>query len=199
TKRAAAPRDSHDISPRFTFYRPGGKVETLEVPVVSGSVTLDRTAENRRVASFEIVDPDERLIPKGKGDLLSPLGTRVLIERGVAGIKEFVPLGMFRIMSAETSDSAEGITTQVEAADYSSFLSRSAFIKNHYENGQNNAADRIEDMVAIHFPDGFPLKVKKTPTSDKIAKGMKEVGENVWSTITEYADSIGYEVFFDQK
>lgn len=85
----------------------GGELVLADVPVVSGSVTVDRTRTIQGSLSLVAASPDGTLVPSSYGSPLAPYGSVLNVRSGikagpVAG--ESVSLGWYRI---DSSDPAE--------------------------------------------------------------------------------------------
>jgi hypothetical protein len=92
---------SHAVTIRATVATAAGGIAT-DLPISGGSVTLDATSQVRGQATVTIADPT--LWPAAPTDILSPLGSEMLLEYGIAcpgsGI-EWVPLGVFVLSEAD--------------------------------------------------------------------------------------------------
>jgi len=84
----------------------GGSVVAANLQVTSWSLTWDATGNQvcQGRATLTVADPDGTLSPWGMGDPLGPGGSRVQLAwtSGASGIR--VPLGMWRIRSAQPSE-----------------------------------------------------------------------------------------------
>lgn len=55
----------------------------MQLPIVAGSVSADRTSAQMRQFSATLADPDGSLTPADMSAILAPFGTRAQIWRGV--------------------------------------------------------------------------------------------------------------------
>jgi hypothetical protein len=116
-------RESHVIAGKVTLLFPDAG--SVDVPIEAGSVTIDRTAQNRRTGSVTIpwtLDAGENL---GLDLRTLPLGGWALVYRGLRyadGSLELVQLGRFRVESvtwrtSDTSASLELTDRMAQVAD----------------------------------------------------------------------------------
>lgn len=91
-------------------YQTGGEPTGTEIPILSGDVALDGTADVRGTLELT-TGGDDAPFPRGRDQLLAPYGNEVFVRRGVDrgsnGI-EWVPLGYYRIEAAEQDDAHDG-------------------------------------------------------------------------------------------
>lgn len=71
----------HTAAPRVRVFR--DDIEYTALPIHSGSVDVDKYANIRRRFRCQVADPTGQLTPTGAKDLLTPLGTIFVIERGL--------------------------------------------------------------------------------------------------------------------
>jgi hypothetical protein len=72
---------SHQSVCRVDIIRNGSVV--MQLPIVDGSVTADRTAAQMRQFDATLTDPDGTLTPADMSAVLAPFGTRAQLWRGV--------------------------------------------------------------------------------------------------------------------
>lgn len=97
----------------------GGFVVVQNLDITTWSLTWDATSDSQvrqGRATLTVADPDGTLSPWGLGDALSPGGSRVQLAwvSGSSGIR--VPLGMWRIRSANPSENWRTYTTPTGVA-----------------------------------------------------------------------------------
>lgn len=98
--------ESHTPVTAVQLFLTDGRV--VDVEHTGGSVTVDRSQAIRRTCTVTIADPS--LIPVTPADQLATYGARLRVSRGVEygdGSSELVPLGVFRLDSAD-GDIGEG-------------------------------------------------------------------------------------------
>jgi hypothetical protein len=110
---------------RFTFSR-GGVTRVLEP--VSGSLTQDARRNARWDGRLSFAG--DSLLPRRPGDLLTPFGTRVVVELGLElldGSVSTVPYGTYEIASSRTRTEAGARTVEVGLIDVSDRVDRYRF------------------------------------------------------------------------
>lgn len=106
-------RSSHRMVARARLVAPGqtGVSPTgTEIPILGGDVRFDATAQVRSTVDLTTVWP----WPTANGDLFTPYGTELFVERGVVygdGVREWVSLGYFRIDAIDQADAPDGPVT----------------------------------------------------------------------------------------
>jgi hypothetical protein len=106
----ATVRGSHRMVARARLCTPGqvGTNPTgVEIPILSGDVQLDATAEVRATLGMTTAWP----WPSSSADLFTPYGTEVFVERGVVygdGTREWVSQGYFRLQKQEQNYAPDG-------------------------------------------------------------------------------------------
>lgn len=104
-------RGSHGMAVRarvVTTYQEGTDPDGTEIPIVSGDVQLDASAQTRSTVDMTTT-PD--LWPAAADDLLAPYGHELYVERGVrlgGGAVEWVSLGYHRIDTVEQENVPRG-------------------------------------------------------------------------------------------
>lgn len=110
----ATVRGSHQMASRATLVAPGQTGVTpvgIEIPIVSGDVKMDATADIR--ASLDLVTYDADWTAT-LDDALTPYGNEIFIERGIVygdGSTEWVSQGYFRIYNVEQNEAPDGTIT----------------------------------------------------------------------------------------
>lgn len=93
----------------------------LGLDVVSGTVTLDRTAGQRGRCDLTLAEP--LMMPTATAGLLSPYGYELSIKRGITyrdGTKELMPLGVYPIQ--QSSVDGVSLTTSASGVDRSQLV-----------------------------------------------------------------------------
>ena len=93
---------SHTSVVTADIYKAGVAI-ALNLPVVSGSVTIDGRAALRRRCTVTVLDVNGTFAPNDATDTLAPYGNEIVLKRGVPGT--LATLGVFRIGTASVSDS----------------------------------------------------------------------------------------------
>lgn len=163
------------------------------LPVEDGSVSIDEGSDVRRTARVTVADPS--LAPADIIDMLSPFGTEIRLRRGIAfpDAEELVPLGVFRIDSAEQSTYDGGV--DLELSDRTAYLQDARFLGPW----STPAGVRIVDEIATLVLDALP-DVEIYDLTDSDDETVAAVWErDRWEAITTLATSVGAEVIFDPE
>jgi len=168
----------------------GERVVSAPLPVVGGSVTLDRTA-----ASFGRLSVDVAAAALAAGDVLGPYGFELRVQRGVVyadGSRELVPLGVFPIQSSDVSVS--GSTVKVDALDRSQFAREAKLLDVHVVAAGTNYGVAIRDLIEAGVPGlsyAFASTEHVTPSLQFAA------GADRWATAQTMAAACGMDLWFD--
>ena len=188
----AAVARSHQIATRVDVLYNRLPVAT-DLKLISGSVTLDRTAAQRGRCSVVLAEP--LMIPSSTGGTLTPYGYELAISRGVrypSGVVELIPLGVFPIQTS----SLDGVTrlTSIEAIDRSQMVA-DARLEDAVSIAQGtNYATAIQTIIANAVSG---LTFNFTATSYTTPALVFEAQADRWATVLNMATSIGCELFFD--
>jgi hypothetical protein len=111
-----------DVGPSYSTDDPGSTLQ-----IISGSVTYDKSQEQRSQLQVQLVDPTGLMIPQTNEDLLTPWGNEIRAYRGIQypdGTRDYVLLGVFRISQNQIAE-AQGVPTMsITAYDRSWSISR---------------------------------------------------------------------------
>lgn len=104
-------RNSHTAISRVrvcSTYQTGTDPDGEEIPLISGSVSLDATADVR--ATADVTTDGVGRWPASPTDLFAPYGNELYVERGVevSGTREWVGLGYFRIDRPDQDSAPDG-------------------------------------------------------------------------------------------
>lgn len=106
----SALRGSHRMASRARLVgsgQVGVNPEGVEIPIISGDVTLDATAKVRATCDITTTAP----WPAEATDLLTPYGNEVFVERGIIygdEVTEWVSQGYFRLYSVDQTTAPHG-------------------------------------------------------------------------------------------
>lgn len=173
----------------------GSTVLYADVPIASGSVTLDRTADVR--GRVELALPaDAALVPDSITDLLAPNGNELRVRRGIqiGSTWEGVALGVFRITNVQVSDPER--TIKITGLDRSQVIREANFEDAYVIAPGTNYVTALAAMVtnaAAWIPMSFMTTTATTPTLiyDKVDEGGR------WKALQEMATALGGELFFN--
>lgn len=192
-------RQSHNIISYVTVT--GANGQTVRLDATDGNVSIDRTADIRRRCNITCVDPKGTFAPKSGSDLLTPTGTEIQVYRGVlypSGIEEVVSVGVFRLSKATVTDTTSAIGTPgivLEGYDRSRTVKRDAFTTPYTIAAGTNIIDAIQAILARTFDNLQYDSVSTALTAT--APMIYDTANDPWQAVTDLANSIGCEIFFD--
>jgi hypothetical protein len=187
---------SHQMAVRGTAYT--AALGTLsDLPISGGTVTADATSQVRRTATVQIADP--ALWPAHPLDVLSPLGSELLIEYGIVlpgvGI-EWVPViqgvisGAERVLPVSTGQGAVTLTL----ADRSSRVAEDRLDGPTQTLANATVVSEIARLIQLTLPS---VTVTDLTGSAQIANQIT-IARDKWADGVEVlATSIGAECFAD--
>lgn len=196
TRAVNTVRDSHSIHIyAAAFAAHGGVVDNL--PVVSGSVTVDATSQVRRIATVGIGQSD--LWPADPFSILSPLGSEMLISYGIIlpdGETEWIQLirGPITRVTRSVPVSGDDAAIIVDVADRSSKVAEARFDAPTQTIAGATTVAEIRRLITSVLPD---VTVFDLTGSTKLAPQMELERERWPDGIEKLADSISAEVFAD--
>jgi hypothetical protein len=160
--------------------------------VVSGKVTLDRTAAQYARCDVTFAEP---LILPTAGGLLTPYGCELALQRGITypdGTVEMMPLGVFPIQTA--TPEAVTLTTQIAAVDRSQLVADARLEDDYTIASGTNYASAILALIS----DGVPGLVYSFASTTYTTPSLTfPVQADRWAAAQGMATSIGCELFFD--
>lgn len=163
----------------------GGTVLENNVPVVSGTVTTDRSSNTRYTASAELAQYAWDTLP------LDVYGTRVRIRRGIESIgsRESVQVGEYQLYDFKRSRRG---SIPLTLKGLENLVIEDQFITPRTPPYGASTVDTIKALITESVPDA--VFVVLCSTDRKItATGAWE--KERWSAITKLADSIHVEVY----
>jgi hypothetical protein len=195
----AALEQSHAITVRGTVTTASGGTAT-NLPISAGSVTIDATSQVRSTATISIADPT--WWPADPLDLLSPLGSEILIEYGIVlpGVgTEWCPLGQFVISEADRTrpvSSGDGAIT-VSLVDRSYLVAEDRFdAPTQVGGGSTTAVAAITSLIT----DALPTVTVTDLTGSTQAAPSLDIQRERWADgIEALATAIGAECFADRR
>lgn len=163
-----------------------------------GSVTVSSaTGSARRTCSLTAVDDDGDLVIDDPTDPLAPYGNELALYRGVTSLPgELVPLGVFRIDSAEASWSGGGVQIAVNGTDRSAVVAADKFTD--YDSIYNGAPAlyALNQLVQPALPASQVYDFANVNTM--VTAQTYAPGDDRWAAAQELAAEIGCLLYFDQ-
>jgi hypothetical protein len=203
------------VQARFTPYVNGVPIsKPYTASMSNGTVTVARNSAQRRTANIvlELIPtvPVPILMPADPSSLLSPFGTEIFLETGIAStvggtgiasVATWIPLGLFTIVTTDTQDTTTNLVVSLTLSDRSFTISQRAFLQpyNIPAVGGNFSAEiqALLNMVWAQDPNALPLQYNITPTSETVPTASFNQGADPWTSAVQLATAIGYELFFD--
>lgn len=197
-------RYSHEV---FAFVDViGANNQTYRLHTTDGNVQEDRTADIRRRANINCVDPTGAITPTTADSILTPFGAQIRPYRGIKypdGTTEVVPLGWFFISKSQVSDVPGGASSStggtpgiaIEAYDAARKIQRAKFVSPYTIAVGTNVVAAIQAIIARTF-DNLEYDVIDTTVVTPAVLTF-DVDSDPWAAATGLATSIGCELFFD--
>jgi len=174
----------------------GNDVQIVDTVVDSGYVQLDNVAV-RRELHVTFVDADGVLTPASAKDLLSPKGTEMRVSRGLYladGTIEYVPLGVFGLISSQVRSHSEGTVLEVKGFDRVDAVRVRRFTEPWTVTGGTLVSTAIADIVASRIPN---VAVRITPTTYTTTEIVFARLSSPWDAVSTLASNAGMIAYFD--
>lgn len=186
---------SHSIAVRATATTAAFGV-VAGIPVAGGSVTADATSQVRRTATVTISDPTT-YFPANPLDVLSPLGSELLVEYGIVipgvGV-EWIPL-ITGVIQDGTRVLPNGDLT-ITLADRSSHVAEDVFTSPTQIGGGTTTYVQALTALITHM---YPSVVVLDSTGNSVVCPTLEVNKDRWADgVEQITLAIGAEAYFDQ-
>ncbi|WP_181009013.1 DUF5047 domain-containing protein [Streptomyces sp. SM12] len=170
-----------------------GATVAEDVPIVDGSVTVDRGSATRRSLSLTIPDPAD--LPGVETDPYAPYGQVLAVWRGVRyldGRTELVPVGRFRVESVSgdvhtgpLTISAPGIESEMQAEPIAGHTATAG-----------SAAAWIQGRLHYVRPDADLIN-RATDATWGLPRTTYAAGDDRWQAMTDVATASGAELYAD--
>ena len=181
------------------------------LPIVNGTVTIDRTAIIRRQLTVNVpatalnTANGQTWLPRSPSDYLHPAsGTELRVRRGIVlpnGTIETVPLGCFVIMSVAINDSGQGSVLQINAVDRSRIVSVNTWTDTYTVAAATNLGTALQALLTNRAP-LLPSLVIDSSLSGTLVGAQAVFGTNgngdPWNdAVTNLSDNAGAAFYFD--
>ena len=180
-----------------------------DLPVVSGSVTVDGQANVWRTASLEVANDDVRADGSAWADLLTAFDTQLRISYGVqtdydldnsSPTIEYVKVATIRVDRITLAQSSDVLT--VEASDDGSRVSEYPIYDPWPADGDDDldrsTIDTIKALITDCYPDTDPPTIADTGVTDAQWSNHAIFQNDRWECINKLAESIGAWVHVDE-
>ncbi|MHB8188925.1 MAG: hypothetical protein ACYDHP_00565 [Ferrimicrobium sp.] len=175
----------------------------ITYPVSSMSITLDRSAQQRRSASISLLlQPSELAGLAAWQHPLAPAGNEVvpfftLSAPGIAPMT--INLGTLPIVTTEATDTGSDLVVKVSASDRSWLLNEAKLLSPYSIPSGSSIAEAIADLAGQAWKGRGILPLALQPTNAMIPStgAIVKAGKSWWAGMTELADAAGWELYLD--
>lgn len=181
--------ESHTPVSMVELFRTDGRVEELEH--TGGQVTADRGSAVRRTCTVTLADT--ALLPRSPRDRLTVYGSRLRVRRGIRfpdGTVETVPLGLFRLDSAEGDVDTGPVTLQGKSLEC--VVADDKFTSPYKASG--TAVGAVTALIQRSLPS---TAVVSRVTDAAIGPRVFDIEADAWAAAQECAAAVGAEVYAD--
>ena len=187
------------ISAHVNIMRQGIVID--DVPLETGSVTLDRTAAVRRSCSLTITPQGASSVDLSWKDSLAAAGNEVRpwwVMTYPDGTTDEVSMGTFTIIDTSMVDSGIDLTVKVAGQDRSWLMGQNKLMAPYTVAASIPVEQAISDLISSNWT-GETLNFNLTPSGHltPAVASIVRPGKTVWSQALTLASSIGYEIFID--
>ncbi|WP_432157766.1 MULTISPECIES: DUF5047 domain-containing protein [unclassified Streptomyces] len=176
----------------------GGVLTAASLPIVSGTVTVDRGSKTRRTLSLTVADPT--YIPWDATDPLAAYGQQLVVSRGIRfsnGSEEWVPLGTFRI-NEPGGDVHLGPVT-VTGASMECAVIDDAFQVPSTTRGLGGCVDAITALIRESLPDATVVNSTADSRNPLVAVANWDAGNDRWDAVVQIATAMQAEIYVDAQ
>lgn len=168
------------------------------IPIVDGSVTVDRGSKTRRTLTVTV--SDIALMPRQYDDPLAPFGQTLQVWRGVQfqdGTEELAPVGVFRIQAPQGDRDLGPVT--VTGLSLEAVVADEPFLAPFSSTAHGTCAGAITALINAALPDAVVTNlaaVDPVPASrvwDVTSTGTR------WDAVLELASAMGAECYADAE
>ena len=176
-------------------------VVVADLPLETGSVTMNRTAAVRRSCNLTLTPVGATSLDLSWQDNLAAAGNEVRPWWQITysdGSTDEVPLGTFTIVETAYADSGIDLTVKVNGYDRSWLMQQNKLMAPYTVQAGMPVELAIQDLIASNWT-GDTLSFNITPSghSTPAVPSVVRPGKTVWSQALTLAASIGYELFID--
>jgi hypothetical protein len=204
----AAVRGTYKWAVKVQCWSPAGiLLADLSDAVLSGSVSVDETAEIRRTLTMTLQGTED-LMPANLSDLLHPAtGNELQVYRGVEypdGTKEFAQLGVFRMTKPVIADDDTTPTITINGQDRASVIARIAWQKPYPILAGQFISEAIQAAMETRYPGlqfnfaNIEFAFPNTTFGASMIAGSGSSSDPMSDLIT-FAATAGCELFFDVR
>ncbi|MFB7919232.1 DUF5047 domain-containing protein [Streptomyces sp. NPDC056061] len=173
-----------------------GAVTVADLPIVDGSVTVDRGSRVRRTVSLTVADP--ALLPWDAADPLAVYGQELIVSRGVrftGGQTETTPLGTYRINSVSGDTLVGPLTISGQSSECR--LLDDKFMAPTTTRGYANCVEAITYLIRQTLPDAVIVNATSDARNPACAVTVWNANSDRWDAINEIALSMHADIYVD--
>ncbi|MGW0468335.1 DUF5047 domain-containing protein [Streptomyces sp. NPDC003027] len=188
-------RTSHRIVVRVDAYYDGA-LTVPDLPIVDGSVTVDRGSKTRRNLSLVVADP--KLLPWSPTDPLAVYGQELVVSRGIRytdGTTEMVPLGTFRV-EEPSGDTLYGPVT-VTGKSLEAAIIDDTFQEPTSTRGYGGCVDAITGLIHATIPTASVVNQTADARNPTCAVAVWDAGADRWEAVVQIARAMQAEIYVD--
>lgn len=178
------------------------------LPLLTASVTTDRSAANRRTCTATLASPNLTVIPQDESSPLAPFGAELQLYAGwidpasqspylipATGLPELIPLGVFPILDTDPDDSGQDINMTLTGSDRSWAISQRGFLSIYTVVAGTAPETAIQAILQNQYP-GLPA-LNMSPTGFQLPVMNFDAGADPWAACLTIATAAGCELYFD--
>lgn len=185
----------------LSTFQTGSDPAGTTIPILGGSVIMDATAKVQRILDLETAGADEAdsrrsVYPRRAADLLAPFGTEIFVRRGIDIGTEvlWIPLGYYRIDSAEQDDSPYG-PIRLSGSDRMAGIVDARPLQPEEFEATRTVASVFAELVGDVYPDATILFDDESAAATIGRVLVME--ESRFAVLQEIATSLGKIMFWD--
>lgn len=183
----------------LSTFQTGNNPSGTLIDILSGSVTMDATAEVFATLELETSGMDERRrsrFPRRAGDLLAPYGTEVFVRRGVDIGSEIMwsPLGYFRLNDDEQSPASDS-PIRLSGQDRMSRIVKGRLAIPRQYGRSRTFAEVVSSLVTDIYPAAV-IVFDDDSGEAQIGRTLL-VEEDRYAGLLDLAESLGKVIYFD--
>lgn len=168
----------------------------VALPVVSGQITVDRTANVRRTGRAVIAGL-RGWTPTQAGDALDPRsGVEVRIDVGHPS-SGWTPAGVYSLSRAEVTQSATGWGISVDLADRSHRAKLAGMDRRWVVSTGTRITSAVAAILGAVYP-GLPVSLPATITAAVVTDVVLEYGDDAWQACQTLLATTGWDLHVDR-
>lgn len=202
TRYVAALARSHRIAVQGDILDTSGRIVLGDLPITTGSITIDRTASVRRTCTITVAaSPEiEAVLPTARRrSPLDPYGNEIALQRGIVypdGTTEMIPLGVFGVRTSDLKDDKDGRYLEITGVDRSMQIADAKYALTVYSIARGtNLVTAIANLVNDRLPTNVTVIAADTGYTTPLL--VLDGNISPWEVITNLGAAAGCEVFFD--